>query len=72
MPLPPTTPELSALDLFVSVVHLGSLSKAATAHRITQPSASSRIRSLERQLGLTLHQHIIKTYGLLYLHPAKR
>ena len=54
MPLPPTTPELSALDLFVSVVHLGSLSKAAAAHRITQPSASSRIRSLERQLGLTL------------------
>ncbi len=54
MALAPTTPELAALDLFVSVVHLGSMSKAATAHRITQPSASSRIRSLERQLGLTL------------------
>ncbi|MEM7323085.1 MAG: LysR family transcriptional regulator [Actinomycetota bacterium] len=54
MPLNPTTPELSALDLFVSVVHLGSVSKAAAAHHITQPSASARIRSLERQLGLTL------------------
>lgn len=56
MPLPATTPELSALDLFVSVVHLGSLSKGAEAHRIAQPSASARIRSLERQLGMTLLQ----------------
>ncbi len=56
MPLSPTTPELSALDLFVSVVNLGSLSKAAAAHRIAQPSASSRIKSLERQLGITLLQ----------------
>ncbi len=56
MPLSPTSPELSALDLFVSVVNLGSLSKAAAAHRIAQPSASSRIRSLERQLGITLLQ----------------
>ncbi len=54
MPLSPTTPELSALDLFVSVVNLGSLSKAAEAHRIAQPSASTRIKSLERQLGITL------------------
>ena len=54
MPLSPTTPELGALDLFVSVVELGSLSKAATAHGIAQPSASSRIRRLERQLGVAL------------------
>ncbi|MEM7142688.1 MAG: LysR family transcriptional regulator [Actinomycetota bacterium] len=54
MTLPPTTPELHALDLYVSVVELGSLSKAASRHRITQPSASGRIRSLERQLGITL------------------
>lgn len=54
MPLSPTTPELGALDLFVSVVELGSLSKAATAHGIAQPSASSRIRRLERQLGVPL------------------
>jgi DNA-binding transcriptional LysR family regulator len=54
MPLSPTTPELAALDLFVSVVRLGSLSKAAAAHHIAQPSASSRIRNLERQLGVQL------------------
>ena len=54
MPLPPTFPELAALDLFRSVVRLGSLSRAADAHHITQPSASSRIRTLERQLGVTV------------------
>ncbi|GAC1312998.1 MAG: LysR family transcriptional regulator [Acidimicrobiales bacterium] len=54
MPLPPTFPELGALDLFCTVVELGSLSRAAEAHGIAQPSASSRIRSLERQLGLRL------------------
>lgn len=54
MALPSTTPDLAALDLFVSVVELGSLSKAAAVHHIAQPSASSRIRALERRLGLTL------------------
>lgn len=54
MPLPPDFPELAALDLLRSVVELGSLSRAAEAHGITQPSASSRIRTLERQLGLTV------------------
>ncbi|MFN3255208.1 MAG: LysR family transcriptional regulator [Ilumatobacter sp.] len=54
MPLPADVPDLSALDLLRSVVELGSVSKAADAHRITQPSASSRIRTLERQLGLTV------------------
>ena len=54
MPLSPTAPELTALDLFVSVVRLGSLSKAAASHHIAQPSASSRIRNLERQLGVRL------------------
>ncbi len=54
MPLGPAFPELAALDLFVSVVELGSVSRAATAHGIAQPSASSRLTNLERQLGLTL------------------
>ncbi|MEM9564565.1 MAG: LysR family transcriptional regulator [Actinomycetota bacterium] len=54
MALPPTTPELVSLDLFVSVVELGSLSKAATAHQLAQPSVSARIRSLEQQLGVKL------------------
>jgi DNA-binding transcriptional LysR family regulator len=49
-----SVPELAALDLFRSVVELGSLSKAAKLHRIAQPSASSRIRTLEAQLGITV------------------
>lgn len=54
MPLPASFPELASLDLFVSVVELGSVSRAAGAHGIAQPSASSRIKHLERQLGMTL------------------
>lgn len=54
MPLGPSFPELASLDLFVSVVELGSVSKAAAAHGVAQPSASSRLRHLERQLGMTL------------------
>jgi len=54
MPLGPSFPELASLDLFVSVVELGSVSRAASAHGVAQPSASSRIRHLERQLGMTL------------------
>jgi DNA-binding transcriptional LysR family regulator len=54
MPLPSAVPELAALDLLRSVVESGSLSRAAETHGITQPSASSRIRTLERQLGVTV------------------
>ena len=54
MPLPASFPDLASLDLFVSVIELGSVSRAAEAHGITQPSASSRIKHLERQLDLRL------------------
>lgn len=54
MPLGPAFPELASLDLFVSIVELGSVSRAAKAHGIAQPSASSRLRHLERQLGMQL------------------
>jgi DNA-binding transcriptional LysR family regulator len=54
MPLPPSCPDLASLDLYLSVVHLGSVSRAAAAHGMTQPSASQRIRQLERQAGVTL------------------
>jgi DNA-binding transcriptional LysR family regulator len=54
VPLSATVPDLAALDLFRSVVELGSLSRAAKTHQITQPSASSRIRTLESQLGVTV------------------
>lgn len=54
MPLGPAFPELASLDLFVSVVELGSVSAAARVHGVAQPSASSRVKHLERQLGLEL------------------
>lgn len=54
MPLPATFPDLQSLDLFVSVIEVGSVSQAAAAHGVTQPSASSRIKHLERQLGMQL------------------
>lgn len=54
MPLPTWTPDLPALDLLLSVAELGSVGRAAAAHRISQPSASSRLARLERQVGATL------------------
>lgn len=54
MPLPRRTPELSVLDLLVSVAECGSLGQAARRHGISQPAASMRITALERQLGLVL------------------
>ncbi len=52
MPLSPRVPDLAALDLLLSVVELGSLGRAAQAHGISQPSASSRIRYLEQLVGM--------------------
>ena len=46
--------DLASLDLFVSVVEMGSVSKAAAWHQISQPSASARLAKLERCLGTTL------------------
>ncbi|MFG2146415.1 LysR family transcriptional regulator [Streptomyces sp. NPDC048696] len=52
MPLSPRVPDLPALDLLLSVIELGSLGRAAAAHGISQPSASSRIRYLEKLVGM--------------------
>ncbi len=49
-----TAADLASLRLFVDAVELGSLSQAARRQRITQPSASSALRRLERRLGLEL------------------
>lgn len=46
--------DLLSLALYVDTVRTGSLSKAAALHQLSQPSASARIRALERQLGLRL------------------
>ncbi|MFF7141925.1 MULTISPECIES: LysR family transcriptional regulator [Streptomyces] len=47
-------PDLGALELLLAVARLGSLGRAARELGITQPAASSRIRSMERQLGMAL------------------
>lgn len=54
MPLSAQFPDLTALDVFTTVVEVGSLGKAAKVHGIAQPSVSVRMQNLERQLGLTL------------------
>lgn len=47
-------PDLVSLDLLRSVDELGSITKAAQAHRLSQPAASMRLRDLERTLGVRL------------------
>lgn len=67
MPLPPWTPDLPALDLLLSVAELGSVGRAAAAHRVSQPSASARLSRLERQLGVAL---LVRTSRGSRLTPA--
>lgn len=52
--LPATCPDLHSLELFLTVIRLGSMSRAAAAHGLAQPSAGARLRQLERQMGATL------------------
>lgn len=54
MALPPIVTDLTGYDLLLSVARLGSVGRAAAAHRVSQPAASARLRELERRLGLTL------------------
>ncbi len=54
MALPPGVEDLDSLALLVSVAELGSVAQAAERHGISQPSASTRLRRLERRLGLVL------------------
>ncbi len=52
--VPLRTPDLESLRLLVLVADLGSLGRAAERLRISQPSASRRLSTLERGLGLVL------------------
>src|SRR6201996_6463812 len=54
MSLPDRVSDLMPFDLLLPVARRGSLGLAATEHGISQPAASTRIRRLERQLGLSL------------------
>lgn len=53
-PLAHRVPDLGALELLLAVARLGSLGRAARELGITQPAASSRIRAMERLLGVAL------------------
>ncbi len=46
--------KLNQLEIFCKIVELGSFSKAAEALRLSQPTLSGHIRSLEEQLGIIL------------------
>lgn len=46
--------DLVGLDLFVDAVRLGSISAAARQHHVSQPSATERVHTLERRLGVKL------------------
>ena len=55
-PAPRRLPDLHALELLVAVAQTGSLGRAAARLSISQPTASSRMRTLEKRLGLPLLQ----------------
>ncbi len=65
--LPPSTPDLIALDLLDSIAELGSLGQAAARHALSQPAVSMRMSHLERRLGLTL---LMRTPAGTKLTPA--
>lgn len=46
--------DIGSLRLFLDVVELGSVSKAAVRRGLTQPSATARLQKLERQLRVQL------------------
>jgi DNA-binding transcriptional LysR family regulator len=52
--LPAVTPDLTSLDLLLSIAEYGSLGQAGRAHEMSQPAVSMRMAHLERQIGLKL------------------
>ncbi|MEO3785552.1 LysR substrate-binding domain-containing protein [Actinocorallia sp. B10E7] len=54
MPLPSRVTDLGPFELLLSIARHGGVGAAARSHGISQPAASSRIRHLERRLGLRL------------------
>lgn len=52
--LGPHVPDLAGLELLLAVDELGSLTRVATRLGVSQQAVSSRIRSLEGQIGATL------------------
>ncbi len=55
---------LRDLDLFCEVAHLGSFSKAAKAHGMSQPAASEIVKSIEEHLGCDLLNRSVRPLEL--------
>lgn len=54
MVLPARVPDLSALDVVVSVARGGSMSEAAREQNLSQQAISARVHAVERELGVVL------------------
>ncbi|HEY9311091.1 LysR family transcriptional regulator [Williamsia sp.] len=54
MVLPARVPDLSALDVVVSVARGGSMSAAGREQNLSQQAISARVHSVERELGIVL------------------
>ena len=59
--------ELRQLEYFLAVVEHGTLTKAAAALHLAQPSLSQMIKTLERDLGTQLFHRVGRR---LVLSPA--
>ncbi|MBM4077569.1 MAG: LysR family transcriptional regulator, partial [Planctomycetes bacterium] len=55
---------LRDLELFCEVAHLGSFSKAARAHGISQPACSEIVKSIEEHLGCELLNRSVRPLSL--------
>lgn len=64
---PPWAPTLRQLEVLRAVVHLGSLSRAADALHVSQPSVTQTLAQLERGCGVEL---LARRHGRLAATPA--
>lgn len=69
--------DLRLVEYFVAVIDHGSVTRAARALYIAQPSLSQAIRTLERQLGVHLFHRtgrklVLTKDGAAFVEPARR